>query len=185
MAPVIADYWERAEFPFELLPKLSALGLGGATIQGYGCPVRGSILIFSKGWTRRDYLTMCCHLLISGPLNQEGKRRLGKPGSLAARCCSCCQATFLSVPGSHRNACAAVLESQPSLKCSTNPRFLSPPISPTLTPLPASSTPPSPPVPSGPEHHGQRHGQHRVCQGGCQPRHIPFGGSKMLPCFGS
>lgn len=36
---MIVDYWERAEFPFELVPKLAALGLGGATMKGYGCPV--------------------------------------------------------------------------------------------------------------------------------------------------
>ena len=38
VAPVIADYWERAEFPHALVPKLAGLGLGGATIAGYGCP---------------------------------------------------------------------------------------------------------------------------------------------------
>ncbi|KAI8474954.1 MAG: acyl-CoA dehydrogenase NM domain-like protein [Monoraphidium minutum] len=38
VAPVIVDYWERAEFPHELLPKLAALNAGGATMQGYGCP---------------------------------------------------------------------------------------------------------------------------------------------------
>jgi glutaryl-CoA dehydrogenase len=36
--PVINDYWERAEFPFELLPKLAGLGVIGGTIEGYGCP---------------------------------------------------------------------------------------------------------------------------------------------------
>jgi glutaryl-CoA dehydrogenase len=36
--PIINDYWERAEFPFELIPKLAGLGLAGGTIQGYGCP---------------------------------------------------------------------------------------------------------------------------------------------------
>jgi glutaryl-CoA dehydrogenase len=36
--PIINDYWERAEFPFELVPKLAELGLAGGTIQGYGCP---------------------------------------------------------------------------------------------------------------------------------------------------
>lgn len=36
--PVINDYWERAEFPFELVPKLAALGIVGSTIEGYGCP---------------------------------------------------------------------------------------------------------------------------------------------------
>jgi glutaryl-CoA dehydrogenase len=36
--PIINDYWERAEFPFELVPKVAALGVAGTTIQGYGCP---------------------------------------------------------------------------------------------------------------------------------------------------
>jgi glutaryl-CoA dehydrogenase len=36
--PVINGYWERAEFPFELVPKLAALSVAGTTITGYGCP---------------------------------------------------------------------------------------------------------------------------------------------------
>lgn len=36
--PIINDYWERAEFPHELIPKLAALGICGGMIQGYGCP---------------------------------------------------------------------------------------------------------------------------------------------------
>ncbi|ACV77282.1 acyl-CoA dehydrogenase family protein [Nakamurella multipartita] len=36
--PIINDYWERAEFPFELVPKLAKLGIVGGAIQGYGCP---------------------------------------------------------------------------------------------------------------------------------------------------
>jgi glutaryl-CoA dehydrogenase len=36
--PVINGYWERAEFPFELIPKLAKLGVCGGTIQGHGCP---------------------------------------------------------------------------------------------------------------------------------------------------
>ena len=36
--PVINDYWERAEFPFELVPKLAKLGVAGTVIQGHGCP---------------------------------------------------------------------------------------------------------------------------------------------------
>jgi glutaryl-CoA dehydrogenase len=36
--PVINRYWERAEFPFELIPRLARLGIIGTTIQGYGCP---------------------------------------------------------------------------------------------------------------------------------------------------
>jgi glutaryl-CoA dehydrogenase len=36
--PIINDYWERAEFPFELVPKLAALNIAGGSISGYGCP---------------------------------------------------------------------------------------------------------------------------------------------------
>lgn len=38
VAPIINDYWDRAEFPFELVPKLAGLGVVGTTIEGYGCP---------------------------------------------------------------------------------------------------------------------------------------------------
>lgn len=36
--PIINDYWERAEFPFELIPKLAGLNIAGGSIQGYSCP---------------------------------------------------------------------------------------------------------------------------------------------------
>jgi glutaryl-CoA dehydrogenase len=36
--PVINDYWERAEFPFELVAKLGELQIAGTTIEGRGCP---------------------------------------------------------------------------------------------------------------------------------------------------
>ena len=36
--PIIGGYWEKAEFPFELIPKLAALQIAGGTIKGYGCP---------------------------------------------------------------------------------------------------------------------------------------------------
>src|SRR5947208_3955364 len=36
--PVINDYWERAEFPFELIPRIAALNIAGGSINGYGCP---------------------------------------------------------------------------------------------------------------------------------------------------
>ncbi|KAF3562536.1 hypothetical protein DY000_02017090 [Brassica cretica] len=31
-------YWEKAEFPFHIIPKLGALGVVGGSIKGYGCP---------------------------------------------------------------------------------------------------------------------------------------------------
>ena len=36
--PVIGDYWQRAEFPFELITKMAKLGIVGDGIEGYGCP---------------------------------------------------------------------------------------------------------------------------------------------------
>ena len=36
--PVINGYWERAEFPWELIKKMGALGIVGDGIEGYGCP---------------------------------------------------------------------------------------------------------------------------------------------------
>ena len=36
--PIINDYWDKAQFPFELIPKVAELGIAGTTIQGYGCP---------------------------------------------------------------------------------------------------------------------------------------------------
>lgn len=41
--PIINDYWERAEFPFELIPRIAELGIVGGTIQGYGCPGFSSV----------------------------------------------------------------------------------------------------------------------------------------------
>jgi glutaryl-CoA dehydrogenase len=38
LLPVINDYWDRAEFPFELIGKIAQLGVAGSTIEGYGCP---------------------------------------------------------------------------------------------------------------------------------------------------
>lgn len=35
--PVVNPYWERGEFPWELVPKIAALNLVGDGIEGYGC----------------------------------------------------------------------------------------------------------------------------------------------------
>jgi glutaryl-CoA dehydrogenase len=42
--PIINDYWERDEFPFELLPKFRALNIMGLPYTGYGCPGRSTTL---------------------------------------------------------------------------------------------------------------------------------------------
>ncbi len=41
--PIINDYWERAEFPFEIIPKLAALNIAGGSLQGYGAPGMSSV----------------------------------------------------------------------------------------------------------------------------------------------
>lgn len=38
VTPIINGYWERAEFPHEIVPKLAQLGIAGFQIPGYGCP---------------------------------------------------------------------------------------------------------------------------------------------------
>jgi len=37
VAPVINGYWSKAKFPFELVPKLRELGIGGISYEGFGC----------------------------------------------------------------------------------------------------------------------------------------------------
>jgi len=36
VAPVIEDYWSRDAFPFEIIPKMAEVGIGGVGYQGYG-----------------------------------------------------------------------------------------------------------------------------------------------------
>jgi glutaryl-CoA dehydrogenase len=38
LLPVINDYWDRADFPWPLVPKIAELGVVGGMIEGYGCP---------------------------------------------------------------------------------------------------------------------------------------------------
>ncbi|XP_035545641.1 acyl-coenzyme A oxidase 4, peroxisomal isoform X2 [Juglans regia] len=47
IAPIMTEYWEKAKFPFHVIPKLGALRIVGGTIKGYGCPglsITGSAL---------------------------------------------------------------------------------------------------------------------------------------------
>ena len=37
VAPIITDYWVNDAFPFELLPAIKELDIGGLAMQGYGC----------------------------------------------------------------------------------------------------------------------------------------------------
>src|ERR1700760_4129934 len=37
IAPIITKYWSEDSFPFELLPAIKELGIGGVGMEGYGC----------------------------------------------------------------------------------------------------------------------------------------------------
>jgi len=41
--PVAAGFWERAEFPWQLIEKMAPLGIVGDGIEGYGCPAMSPI----------------------------------------------------------------------------------------------------------------------------------------------
>ena len=42
--PVLLEHWSKATFPFEILPGLRALGIGGLPYRGYGCPGQSFLL---------------------------------------------------------------------------------------------------------------------------------------------
>jgi len=56
VTPVASRYWEAAEFPFELIPKMAGLNLAGGTIEGYGCPGMSwvSAGLVAQEWARSD-----------------------------------------------------------------------------------------------------------------------------------
>src|SRR5260370_29428268 len=37
VASVITDYWVKDQLPFDLLPEVKKLGIGGVAMKGYGC----------------------------------------------------------------------------------------------------------------------------------------------------
>jgi len=42
--PIVNEYWLKAEFPFEIIPKLAELNICGVTYKGYGCPGRSFLM---------------------------------------------------------------------------------------------------------------------------------------------
>lgn len=42
--PIVNQYWNKAEFPFEIIPKLAELNICGLTYQGYGCPGKSNLM---------------------------------------------------------------------------------------------------------------------------------------------
>src|SRR6201984_3318601 len=44
VAPIITKYWIEDAFPFELLPGIKELNIGGVGLEGYGCRGGGGLL---------------------------------------------------------------------------------------------------------------------------------------------
>ena len=44
MKPIANYYWNRAEFPFEIIPKMAELNIAGLTYEGYGCGNKSSLM---------------------------------------------------------------------------------------------------------------------------------------------
>ncbi len=42
--PIANDYWNKARFPMEIIPKMAALNISGLTYHGYGCPGKSALL---------------------------------------------------------------------------------------------------------------------------------------------
>lgn len=42
--PIVNHYWLRAEFPFELIPKIAELNICGLTYKGYGCAGKSNLM---------------------------------------------------------------------------------------------------------------------------------------------
>ncbi|MEN2283286.1 acyl-CoA dehydrogenase family protein [Algoriphagus sp. SE2] len=42
--PIANDYWNRGEFPMQIIPKMAELDIAGLTYQGYGCPGHSALL---------------------------------------------------------------------------------------------------------------------------------------------
>ena len=42
--PVVNDYWLKAEFPYELIPKIAELNVCGLTYKGYGCAGKSNLM---------------------------------------------------------------------------------------------------------------------------------------------
>ncbi|MFD1631272.1 acyl-CoA dehydrogenase family protein [Pseudopedobacter beijingensis] len=42
--PIVNKYWNRAEFPFEIIPKVAELDICGVTFEGYGCPNKSFLM---------------------------------------------------------------------------------------------------------------------------------------------
>ncbi len=89
VAPVIEDYWARDEFPFEIIPKMAEVGIGGVGYEGYGA-AGGSWLLngfVAMELARVDSSVATFWGVHTGPVGRVdlSVRRRGAETALAAR----------------------------------------------------------------------------------------------------
>jgi len=60
VAPVVEEYWARDEFPFEIIPKMAEVGIGGIGYEGYGA-AGGSRLL--NGFVAMELARVDCDVL--------------------------------------------------------------------------------------------------------------------------
>ena len=75
--PIVEHYWDRAEFPFEIIPKMRELGIVGGPIRGYGSSPRNSHAATQA--SRRS--------TASTPASRWARSRSSAPGSSASGGC--------------------------------------------------------------------------------------------------
>jgi acyl-CoA oxidase len=98
VAPIIADYWERAEFPHTLIPKCAPLKLGGGTLAGYGCPgltvTEFAMAIVEMARVDASFSTFlmvhnCLAMLTIGLLGSEEQKAKWLPRMASLDCVGC------------------------------------------------------------------------------------------------
>jgi len=73
VAPIIEDYWGRDEFPFEIIPKMAEVGIGGVGYEGYSA-AGGSWLL--NGLSRWSWRASIRRLRRSGACIQDSRRSI-------------------------------------------------------------------------------------------------------------
>ena len=71
VAPIIEDYWGRDEFPFEIIPKMAEVGIGGVGYEGYSA-AGGSWLL--NGFVAMELARSIRRLRRSGACIQDSRQ---------------------------------------------------------------------------------------------------------------
>ena len=89
VAPIAEEYWAKDKFPFEIVPKMAALGIAGVGYQGYGA-AGGSWLLNGFICMELARIEFLYRHVLRGPYRLVGRFHLlvrgrSPKGALAAR----------------------------------------------------------------------------------------------------